>query len=149
MANLKFEAYFEVFIHFSVVDLGGVHPVHMPPLRPKIFSISCSFWENLTKSYVGAPPRGSVPPPTGNPGSAPVSTVHFRGFQRLEGASSFVTLGWVIICDFKFKRTEKHDFTLTTNMNQHVEFFHFLIFLWSFSFSLLISLGVNRPLGHP
>ena len=27
------------------------------PLRPKIFSISCSFSENLTKSYVGAPPQ--------------------------------------------------------------------------------------------
>ena len=28
-----------------------------PPLppRPKIFSISCSFWENLTKLYVGVP----------------------------------------------------------------------------------------------
>ena len=44
-----------------------------PPQRPKIFSISYSFWENLTKSYVGAPPRGSAPPPTGNPVSAPVS----------------------------------------------------------------------------
>ena len=43
----------------------------MRPLRPKIFSISCSFSENLTKLYVGAPPRGLVPPPTGNPGSAP------------------------------------------------------------------------------
>ena len=43
------------------------------PLRPKIFWFSCSFSENLTKSYVGAPPppRGSVPLPTGNPGSAP------------------------------------------------------------------------------
>ena len=26
-----------------------------PPLRPKIFSISCSFWERFAKSYVGAP----------------------------------------------------------------------------------------------
>ena len=50
----------------AVADLGGA-----APLRPKIFSISCSFSENLTKSYVGAPPRGSAPPPTGNPGSAP------------------------------------------------------------------------------
>ena len=30
---------------------------------PKIFSVSRIFWENLAKSYVGAPP-------TGNPGSA-------------------------------------------------------------------------------
>ena len=48
-----------------------------PPLRPKIFSISCSFSENLTKSYVGAPPRGSAPPPTGNPGSAPELCVEY------------------------------------------------------------------------
>ena len=36
-----------------------------PPHRPKIFSISCSLSEILTKLYV-------APPPTGNPGSAPV-----------------------------------------------------------------------------
>ena len=42
-----------------------------PRLRPKIFSISCRFfWQNLAKSYVGAPPKGLAPPPTGNPGSA-------------------------------------------------------------------------------
>ena len=42
------------------------------PLRPKIVSISCSFLQNLAKSYVGAPlPIGLAPPPTGNPGSAP------------------------------------------------------------------------------
>ena len=43
----------------------------MPPLWPKIFSISCSFSQNLAKSYVGAPPGGLVPPPMGNPGSTP------------------------------------------------------------------------------
>ena len=41
---------------YSVADLGGVKE---PPLRPKIFSISCSFSQNLAKSYVGATP----PPP--------------------------------------------------------------------------------------
>ena len=56
-------------------------------------------------------------------------TVHFRNFQWLVGAQSFVTLGWVIICDFKFKRTENHNFTITANTNQHVEFFHSLIFV--------------------
>ena len=30
-----------------------------------------------------------------------------------------------MICD---KRTENHNFTITTNMSQHVEFFHSLIF---------------------
>ena len=55
----------------SVADLGGGAPGARPPLQSKIFSISCSFLENLTKSYVGAPPRGLAPPPTGNPGSAP------------------------------------------------------------------------------
>ena len=40
------------------------------PPGVQIFSISCSFWENLAKSYVGAPPGELVPPPRGNPGSA-------------------------------------------------------------------------------
>ena len=39
-----------------------------PPF--KFFSISSSFWENLTKSYLGAFSKGLAPPPTGNPGSA-------------------------------------------------------------------------------
>ena len=46
----------------SVADLGGARPARA---GPKIFSISCSFYENLAKSYVGAP-RGLA-----NPGSAP------------------------------------------------------------------------------
>ena len=41
---------------------------------------------------------------------------------------SCVALGRVIICDLNFKRTENHNFTITTNMSQHVEFFHSLIF---------------------
>ena len=36
----------------------------------QILSISCSFWENLAKSYVGAPPPELAPPPRENPGSA-------------------------------------------------------------------------------
>ena len=36
----------------TVADLRGAPP---PPLQTKIFSISCSFSENLAKSYVGAP----------------------------------------------------------------------------------------------
>ena len=55
----------------TVADLRGG-----APLRTKMFSISCSFSENLAKSYVGAPPPpgGLAPPPTGNPGSAPGQT---------------------------------------------------------------------------
>ena len=45
----------------------------------------------------------------------PIYILLFRGFQRLEEAPSFVTLGWVIICDLNFKRTENHNFTTTTN----------------------------------
>ena len=56
--------------HIPVADLGG-HTQHTPPPQSKIFLISCSFSENLTKSYVGAPQRVGAPP-TGNPGSAPV-----------------------------------------------------------------------------
>ena len=40
------------------------------PLGVQILLILCSFWENLAKSYVGAPPRELAPPPRGNPGSA-------------------------------------------------------------------------------
>ena len=65
---MKFE-----FSTSPVADLGGGAPGARPlPLRPKIFSISCSFSQNLAKSYVGVPPPGGLaPPPTGNPGSAP------------------------------------------------------------------------------
>ena len=38
-------------------------------------------------------------------------TVHFRGFQRLEKESSFVTLWWVIIWYFTFERTEDQHLT--------------------------------------
>ena len=51
------------------------------------------------------------------------------GIQRLESATSFVTLGWLRISVSKFKRTENHNFTITTNTSQHVEFFHSLIFI--------------------
>ena len=55
------------------------------------------------------------------------------GIQRLESATSFVTLGWLRISVSKFKRTENHNFTITTNTSQHVEFFHSLIFLLAMS----------------
>ena len=41
---------------FTVADPRGGRPWCVPPLQPKMFLISCSFWENLTKSYVTAPP---------------------------------------------------------------------------------------------
>ena len=53
----------------TVADLRG-HEGHASPLGARILSISCSFWENLAKSYVGAPTGELVPPPRGNPGSA-------------------------------------------------------------------------------
>ena len=43
-----------------------------------MFSISCSFSENLAKLYAGAPRGRAAPPPTGNPGSAPVSAWKWR-----------------------------------------------------------------------
>ena len=49
----------------------GARDAH-PSLGVQILSISCSFWENLTKTYVGAP-VGLALPPAGNPGSAPES----------------------------------------------------------------------------
>ena len=37
------------------------------PQVAQILSISCSFWENMAKSYVGVPPGELAPPPRGNP----------------------------------------------------------------------------------
>ena len=44
----------------AVADLGG-RPWRAPPLRPEIFSMSCSFSQNLAKSYVGNPWRVGTP----------------------------------------------------------------------------------------
>ena len=55
------------FLLFSIIsavaDLrGGVRDAR-PPLCVQILSISCSFWENLAKLRVHAPPlEGSRPP---------------------------------------------------------------------------------------
>ena len=38
--------------YYSLVDLSGAQGTP----RAQILSISCSFWENLAKLYVGAPP---------------------------------------------------------------------------------------------
>ena len=46
--------------HFSGGSKGGA-PGARSPLRTKIFSISCTFSENLAKSYVGAPLEGWRP----------------------------------------------------------------------------------------
>ena len=56
-------------------------------------------------------------------------TVHFRGSHRLEGHHwlPFVTLGWMIMWNFKFERNEDHNFTIATNTSQQVEFFLSLI----------------------
>ena len=44
---------------------GDAHPPWV-----QILSISCSFWENLAKSYADIPPRELAPPNRGNPWSA-------------------------------------------------------------------------------
>ena len=38
---------------------GGMRDVH--PLGVQILSISCSFWENFAKSYIGTPLEGWCP----------------------------------------------------------------------------------------
>ena len=55
-----------------MADLRGARG-RRAPLGVEILSISCSFWENLAKSYVGTPPGELAPPPRGNPGSATVN----------------------------------------------------------------------------
>ena len=54
---------FHFYMYMSVADLrGGVRDAR-PPLCVQILSISCSFWENLAKLRVHAPPlEGSRPP---------------------------------------------------------------------------------------
>ena len=51
----------------AVADLKGARGTPAP-LGVQILSISCSFWENLAKLFVGPP--GLAPPPRGNPASA-------------------------------------------------------------------------------
>ena len=50
----------------------------------QILSISCSFWENLAKLYVGAP-RGLAPPPRGNPGSTRLCAGYIQDCKLGEG----------------------------------------------------------------
>ena len=67
---------FKIQLNFfkSLADLrAGARDAHPPPPGAQILSISCSFWENLAKSYVGTPPGELAPPPLGNPGSATAS----------------------------------------------------------------------------
>ena len=58
------EPYVVADLHSKILDARP-----LPPPGAQILSISCSFWEFLAKSYVGAP-RELEPPPRGNPGSA-------------------------------------------------------------------------------
>ena len=56
-------------VHIAVADLGWEGA--QSPLATNFFSISCSCWENLIKSYHGAPLRVGTPTiPCENPGSA-------------------------------------------------------------------------------
>ena len=52
------------FSYNAVADLRGARGTP-PPGGAQILSISCSFWENMAKSYVGAPPRGVGAPSSG------------------------------------------------------------------------------------
>ena len=62
------------FLYSAVADLRG-SAGDAPPLGVQTLSISCSFWEILAKSYVGAPPGDLAPPPWGNPASATVQYI--------------------------------------------------------------------------
>ena len=92
---MKFEAYFEVLYLLWVVDSLRTLKIHHCFSLVTIVCLNNQWfsgwlWENLNfeiylRSYTHF-------------------TVHFRNFQWLVGAWPFVTLGWVMICDFKFKR---------------------------------------------
>ena len=49
-------------VTIAVADLHSKMLDARPPLGVQILSISCSFWENLAKLYVGAPPPESWRP---------------------------------------------------------------------------------------
>ena len=55
---------------FAVADLDGAHPVCAPPTTQNFLDFM-QFFGNFDKIVCWRPPRGSAPPPTGNPGSAP------------------------------------------------------------------------------
>ena len=62
-----------VHLSYALAD-EGVPPARVPPNRPKMFSISCSFLGILVKWYVDAR-RIVGAPPTGNPGSTVLSAI--------------------------------------------------------------------------
>ena len=83
------------------ISVTGLHSkiLDVPP-RVQILSISCRFWENLAKSYVGTP-GGLVPPPRGNPGSAS-GIVPFAHTQYASVVPLDVTC-WVKCCSNQVK----------------------------------------------
>ena len=74
-SSAKVNAKHETQIYEKKCEIKKTH--RSQKRKGKAVADSCSFWENLTKSYV-APPRGSATPPTGNPGSAPVRDVYLH-----------------------------------------------------------------------
>ena len=64
---------------WSVADLGGGTPVHAP-LAAKMFSISCSFGENVIKLYPCTPPSEGWHP-CENPRSATGGAMPYKGSQ--------------------------------------------------------------------
>ena len=107
--------FFSCTLSYSLIRTHHLHRVHhsggfrrgassAPPLRPKIFSISCSFSENLTKSYVGAPtPEGRRPllqgildPPLHQVQNCSFSIIVF-GVKHSTTISCSVTAGMIIV----------------------------------------------------
>ena len=64
-----------------VADLRGARGT--PPCEVQILSISCSFWEILTKLYVGAPPPGSWRPLLGEILDPPLVTHSLSNRSKL------------------------------------------------------------------
>ena len=78
-ANLSLFSLHHSQIFFSGRSKGGREG--RPP-GVQILSISCSFWENLAKSYVGAK-WGVGTPPQGNPGSATLFTARKQSCEKV------------------------------------------------------------------
>ena len=77
-----------------------------PPPGVQILSISCSFWENLAKSYVGAPPLKSWRPLLGEILDPPLVCVCCCSFIKLRAWFLFSTSLWlhsILVCAMKLR----------------------------------------------
>ena len=67
---------------FAVADLRG-HPRHAPPTAQNFLNFMQFYWKIWLNCILAPPPRGSAPPPTATPGSAPDLQLQFCGICNI------------------------------------------------------------------